>query len=97
MREIPELYEIAKRITLDAGFSYTDPRTLETTQPMNTGKKPKWVLFDQIHVDVNIKSDMPDKERKALRALLNSKPMMSLLESIISGSHRDKIQVKVNR
>jgi hypothetical protein len=98
MREIPELYEIAKRITLDAGFPYTDPRTLETTQPMpKNNKTPKWILFDQIHVDVNIKSDMPEKERKELRALLNSKPMMSLFESIISGPHRDKIQVKVSR
>lgn len=97
------IYEIAKRITLDAGYPYTDPRTGITTQPMRKNKmpknnhKPKWILFDQIHIDINIKADMPEKERKDLRALLNSKPMMSLFESIISGPHRKAIQVKVNR
>jgi hypothetical protein len=35
-KEIPALYEIAKRITLMAGMSYTDPRTLKTTE-----SKPK--------------------------------------------------------
>jgi hypothetical protein len=30
---IPELYEIAKEITLGAGMPYTDPRTLQTTLP----------------------------------------------------------------
>lgn len=68
----PRLYIIAKQVTLDAGFPYTDPRTGETTQPstrkktMNTGKKPKWILLDQLHIDINIKSDIPAKERKAL-------------------------------
>ena len=33
MSENPALYEIAKRITLDAGFPYTDPRTGLTTHP----------------------------------------------------------------
>lgn len=103
MKEIPELYAIAKKITLDAGYPYTDPRTLETTQPPRKNKmpknnhKPKWILFDQIHIDVNIKSDMPEKERKDLRSLLNSKPMMSLFESIITGPYRKEIQVKVSR
>lgn len=32
MNEDPRLYAIAKRITLDAGFDYTDPRTGETTK-----------------------------------------------------------------
>jgi hypothetical protein len=32
MREIPELYAVARKITLDAGFDYTDPRTGETTK-----------------------------------------------------------------
>jgi len=98
----PRLYAVAKQITLRAGMPYTDPRTGETTQPMrkkkmNTGKKPKWILFDQIHIDVNIKPDMSEKERKDLRALLNSKPMMSLFESVIAGPYRKTIQVKVSR
>lgn len=33
MREDPELYEIAKDITLKAGFPWTDPRTLKTYYP----------------------------------------------------------------
>jgi len=97
---IPQLYTIAKKITLDAGYPYTDPRTGKTTQPMKktkTKKVPKWILFDQIHIDVNIKSDMSPQSRKALRDLLNSRPMMSLFESIISGPYRSEIQVKVSR
>lgn len=37
-QENPRLYEIAKRITLEAGFPYTDPRTGETTQPPRQAK-----------------------------------------------------------
>ena len=33
MIEHPELYAIAKKITLDSGYPYMDPRTLKTTQP----------------------------------------------------------------
>jgi hypothetical protein len=40
MREDPRLYEIAKRITLQAGYPWTDPRTGETFHP-GTTKKPK--------------------------------------------------------
>jgi hypothetical protein len=97
----PRLYAVAKQITLRAGMPYTDPRTGETTQPqkpkMNTGKKPAWILLDQLHVSVNIKPDMPAKERKELIALINSKTMKSLFESIIAGPHRNKIQVKVSK
>lgn len=64
---------------------------------MKNKKVPKWILFDQIHIDVNIKSDMSPGSRKALRDLLNSKPMMSLFESVIAGPYRSEIQVKVNR
>lgn len=32
MNEDPRLYAIAKRITLEAGFDYTDPRTGVTTK-----------------------------------------------------------------
>jgi len=39
MNEHPRLYEIAKQITLEAGFPYTDPRTLKTTQPPKKKKK----------------------------------------------------------
>jgi hypothetical protein len=33
MNEIPALYEVAKKVTHDAGLPYTDPRTGETTEP----------------------------------------------------------------
>ena len=37
-----KLYAIAKRVTLEAGFPYTDPRTGETTQPKpKSNKKTK--------------------------------------------------------
>jgi hypothetical protein len=42
MRDDPRLYDIAKRITLDAGFDYTDPRTGETTRARRRrGKRAK--------------------------------------------------------
>lgn len=39
MNEDPRLYAIAKRVTLEAGFDYTDPRTLETTRAQKQRKK----------------------------------------------------------
>jgi hypothetical protein len=38
MREDPELYNIAKKLTLSMGLPWTDPRTLETFHPE---QKPK--------------------------------------------------------
>jgi hypothetical protein len=75
MRDDPRLYDVAKRITHDAGFAYTDPRTLETTQPrrkMNKIKKPAWVLFEQLHVNVDISTRMTVGDRAKLRKALNS-------------------------
>lgn len=63
----------------------------------NNHKIPKWVLFDQIHIDVNIRSDMSAKRRKDLKDLLNSEPMNSLFKSVIQGPYRDTIQVKISR
>lgn len=37
----PRLYELAKRITLEAGMSYTDPRTGKTTHPPKATPKAK--------------------------------------------------------
>jgi hypothetical protein len=39
MNEDPRLYEIAKKITLDAGLPYTDPRTGVTTVRRKYAKK----------------------------------------------------------
>lgn len=91
----PELYAIAKKITLEAGYPYTDPRTLETTQPpkprkkpmSNSKKIPKWVLLDQLHVDVNIKSDMSARARKELKSILSSDSFHNLIRTVITG-HR---------
>lgn len=75
MNEIPKLYAIAKQITLAAGFPYTDPRTGETTQPkkMKNNKIPKFILLDQIHVDISIPATMPAKERQQLLKIIRSK------------------------
>jgi hypothetical protein len=101
--ESPELYAVAKQITLDAGFSYTDPRTMETTQPrkkpkMNNSKKmPKWILLDQLHIDINIKSDMPAKERKDLVRLANSDSMVSLIKTVIGGANNKNVRVEITK
>lgn len=105
MKENPLLYDIAKQITLEAGFHYTDPRTGVTTktrkaQPKmpNTGKKPMWVLFDQLHVDVEIHTTkVTDKARRDLRALLESDSFKNLVENVIVGPYRDRIRVKINK
>lgn len=104
VRETPKLYEIAKQVTLDAGFPYTDPRTGIITQPpkgktkmQNARKKPKWVLLDQLHIDVNISSDMPAKERKELLQLLNYESFHNMITAVISGANRKNIKVKISR
>jgi hypothetical protein len=84
MKEIPELYEIAKQITLDAGYPYTDPRTLETTKPkMNKIKKPAWVLFEQLHIDVHISTRMAVTDRTVLRNKLNSVALRKSIENLV--------------
>jgi len=103
----PRLYEIAKQITLDAGYPYTDPRTLETTQPrknkMNKTKKPAWVLFDQLHVDVNISTRMSVGDRAKLRRALNSKTLndgitkMVLVVGPVPPNSNPQIKVKITR
>lgn len=104
----PELYAIAKRITLQAGYPYTDPRTMETTQPPkqkprkktkmpNNKKMPKWVLLDQLHVDVNIKSDMSPKARKELKSILSSDSFHSLIQTVITGTDRNSVRVTITR
>lgn len=105
MNEHPELYAIAKKITLDAGFPYTDPRTGKTTQPKprkntrmsNSKKIPKWVLLDQLHVDVNIKSDMSPKARKELKSILSSDSFHNLIQDVITGSDRNTVKVTITR
>jgi hypothetical protein len=100
----PELYAIAKQITLDAGFPYTDPRTMETTQPprkktkmSNSKKIPKWVLLDQLHIDIHIRSNMPLKERKDLIKLANSESMASLLKTVIGGTDNKNVRVDITK
>jgi hypothetical protein len=101
----PELYAMAKKITLEAGYPYTDPRTLKTTQPPKTRKNkmpnskkiPKWVLLDQIHVDVNIKSDMSPKARKELKSILSSASFHSLIQTVITGADRNSVKVTITR
>jgi hypothetical protein len=41
MNEHPALYDIARRITLEAGFDYTDPRTGVTTCAKKKKKSKK--------------------------------------------------------
>jgi hypothetical protein len=99
----PRLYAIAKEITLAAGFPYTDPRTLETTQPgetkMKNNKTPAWVLFDQIHVDVSIQPKMPEKERNKLRKALTSDSFNGAIRAavIIFSQLPSQVKVKISR
>jgi hypothetical protein len=58
---------------------------------------PKWVLLDQIHIDVNIRSDMSPKKRKELLSLLRGVTMSSMFEAIIVGPDRNSVKVKVTR
>lgn len=108
MKEHPELYAIAKRITLQAGFPYTDPRTLETTQPPkqkprkkttvpNSKKIPKWILLDQLHIDINIRSAMLAKERKELlKTYVNNETIHRLFKFIIAGTNKN-IRVNITK
>jgi hypothetical protein len=103
MREHPELYAIAKKITLEAGYPYTDPRTLETTQPMNKIKKPAWVLYEELHVEVYINTRMSAKDRARLRKALNSKTLkdglikMVLVTGPVPPTDKPQIKVKITR
>jgi hypothetical protein len=103
----PKLYRIAKEITLGAGFPYTDPRTGETTQPPKKGNKmsnskkiPQWVLLDEIHVGIHIKTDMPEKDRKILKAMLaETKELENIMWAFIvpTAGLWNKVKVKVTR
>jgi hypothetical protein len=101
----PRLYAIVKKITLDAGFPYTDPRTLKTTQPkMNKKKKPVWVLFEQLHVDVEISIRMSPGNRAELRKALNSATLIKrIINTVITSGPmppqgvNPQIRVKINK
>jgi hypothetical protein len=54
-------------------------------------KIPKWVLLDQMHIDIYIQSDLPQKERKWLMSVLDR-----LLQASISGGD-PRIRVKITR
>lgn len=101
MKEIPELYAIAKQITLDAGYPYTDPRTGKTTQPkMKNNKIPKFILLDQVHVDISIPATMPAGERKKLLKIIQSKGFDKALVDVVSAvtSHvKSTIRVAISR
>jgi len=107
MNEEPRLYAIAKKITLDAGFPYTDPRTLETTQPrknkMKNNRKPAWVLFEQLHVDVLINTRTSNSDRTLLRKNLNSRGMKGSIEGIVllacptTATGKRQIRVKITK
>jgi hypothetical protein len=64
---------------------------------MPKNKTPKWVLFDQIHLDVSIKTDLSEFHRKDLENLLDSETLKSLLETVIVGPCRKSIKVDVSR
>lgn len=57
MRENPALYAVAKRITLEAGYSWTDPRTGETFRP--PARKPRKNKTSPAHTTNRISSGMP--------------------------------------
>jgi hypothetical protein len=105
-RGAEKLYEIAKQVTHEAGFPYTDPRTLETTQPpkprkkrkmSNSKKMPTWVLLDQIHIDVNVRSDISEQERRRIVQEINSPSMNRLFTYMIEGADRGKVRVEITK
>jgi hypothetical protein len=70
MNEDPRLYAIAKKVTLEAGLPYTDPRTGETTKPV---KLAKWWRTASAKAATR-RSEKAKRERlKLLRKLAQSK------------------------
>jgi hypothetical protein len=55
----------------------------------NARKMPQWVLLDQLHIDVNIRSDMPASERKKLKSVIGSQSFHRLIRTIITGSDKN--------
>lgn len=63
----------------------------------NSKKMPKWVLLEQLHIDVNIKSDMPAKERRELVQLINSETLQRFFRYMIEGPHKNSVRVEITK
>lgn len=64
----------------------------------NARKKPRWVLLDQFHVDINVSSDMSEKDRKAV--IKDLKDIERIIKALIierPSKWWDKIKVAINR
>jgi hypothetical protein len=59
---------------------------------MKTNKKPKWILLDQWHVDLEIKSDVPAETRKYLTEATNR-----ILKSFIKTPGGAKYRIKLTQ
>ena len=57
MNEDPRLYAIAKKVTLEAGLPYTDPRTGETTKASST-TRPGALLEKQAEIVDHLRKRM---------------------------------------
>jgi hypothetical protein len=63
----PALYEIAKRVTLDAGLPYTDPRTGVTTKPKPLKRDPKKISKADYENLVDFVNGAPQKNKKGVK------------------------------
>jgi hypothetical protein len=71
---------------------------------MNKIKKPAWVLFDELHVQVNISTRMKVWDRAKLRRALNSKELKEgiIRQILVSGPEppagiNPQVRVKITR
>jgi hypothetical protein len=63
----PALYEIAKRVTLDAGLPYTDPRTGITTKPKPPKRDPKKISKADYENLVAFVNGTPQKNKNGVK------------------------------
>jgi hypothetical protein len=60
-----------------------DITTNQENTKMNKIKKPAWVLFEQLHINVHINTRMTVQDRTKLRDMLNSKSLQGRIVSLI--------------
>jgi hypothetical protein len=47
-------------------------------------KKPsKWIMLDQLHIDIYIKSDMPAKDRRSLIKAINEADLAQPIQGLV--------------
>lgn len=64
---------------------------------MKNNKKPKWLLLDQFHIDIEIQSDMSAKDRKVV--LKDLRDIEKIIKALIVARAGlwGKIRTKISR